>query len=139
MTVTFPIPAWDRNQGNIRTARAQIRDAVQSLRQTQNDQLNAVADAIGRYQMGRQTVLQYETKTLPVLKRALDLATEGRAKGVYDFTRFLTVQRTAVEARRDYIDALDQVWGAACDVVALLQLERFPYGELGPPKPEAPK
>lgn len=126
LTITFPIPLWDKNQGNIRAAAANIRDAQASLRTAQNDQLQQVADALSHYQASRQLVDQYEAEILPNLRQTLRLAQEGYTKGVFDFNRYLQAQRTVVETNLNYLDALEEVWTTAAKISGLLQLERLP-------------
>jgi outer membrane protein, heavy metal efflux system len=126
LTIEFPIPAWDRNQGSIRAATADVRDAEASLRTLQNDQLSKVADALGRYLSARALVERYEAEILPSVRTAQRLSAEGYAKGVFDFARFLQAQRTVVETTRGYTDSLNSLWGAAVDLAGLLQLEHMP-------------
>jgi outer membrane protein, heavy metal efflux system len=125
-SVSFPIPVWDRNQGNILAAAANVRDAETSLRVLQNDQLSRVADTLGRYLAARQLVERYEQDILPNVQQAQKLSQEGYAKGVFDFARYLQAQRTVVETNLSYLDALDSLWSAATDVGKLLQVERLP-------------
>lgn len=126
LTVTFPIPAWNRNQGNIRSAVANIRDAEQALKVLQNEQLQKVADAVSRYYAARQLVESYETSILPNVVQAQKLSQEGYAKGVFEFARYLQAQRTVVETNLSYVDALGALWSSVTDLAGLLQLERLP-------------
>jgi cobalt-zinc-cadmium efflux system outer membrane protein len=126
LTLDFPIPAWDRNQGNILSAVADVQDAEASLRTLQNDQLSKVADALGRYLSARLLVQRYETEILPSVRTAQKLSAEGYAKGVFEFARYLQAQRTVVETTRSYTDALNSLWSAAVDLAGLLQLEHMP-------------
>ncbi|HEX3152857.1 MAG TPA: TolC family protein [Gemmataceae bacterium] len=126
LTVTFPIPVWDRNQGNILSAVANVRDAELSLRVLQNDQLAKVADTLGKYLSARNLVDKYEADILPNVRQAQKLSAEGYAKGVFDFARYLQAQRTVVETNLTYLEALEALWAAAADLAGLLQLERMP-------------
>jgi cobalt-zinc-cadmium efflux system outer membrane protein len=126
LSVQFPIPAWDRNQGNINAAAANLWDAEASLRVLQNDQLNRVADLLGKYLAARSLVERYEADILPNVRQAQKLSAEGYAKGVFDFARYLQAQRTVVETNRGYTDALNSLWSAAVDLAGLLQLEHMP-------------
>jgi cobalt-zinc-cadmium efflux system outer membrane protein len=126
LQVTFPVPVWDRNQGNILSAAADIRNAEMSLRVLQNDQLSKVADTIGRYLAARQQVERFEQNILPNVKRVQELSQEGYAKGVFEFARYLQAQRTVVETSLSYLDALQSLWSAAADLAGLLQLEQMP-------------
>jgi cobalt-zinc-cadmium efflux system outer membrane protein len=124
--ITFPIPTWNRNQGNIRSAVANIRDAEQTLKALQNDQLQKVADALSRYLAARQLVESYEKGILPNVSQAQKLSQEGYAKGVFEFARYLQAQRTVIEANLSYVEALESLWSAAAELAGILQLERIP-------------
>jgi outer membrane protein, heavy metal efflux system len=126
LTIQFPIPVWDRNQGNILAAAANVRDAESTLGVVQNDQLNRVAETLGKYLAARVLVERYEADILPDVRRAQALSAEGYAKGVFDFARYLQAQRTAVETNRGYTDALNALWSAAVDLAGILQLEHMP-------------
>lgn len=139
--LVFPIPVWDRNQGNIRAASAGIVDAEQNLKTVQNDQLQRVADALGRYEGARRLAEEYEREILPRVEEATRRAREAYEQGLFDFPRYLQAQRTAVQTNLSYLEALDALWAAASDLAGLLQLERMPPGTGGEgqiPAPPAP-
>ena len=92
----------------------------------QNDQLNRVADLLGKHLAARSLVERYEADILPNVRQAQKLSAEGYAKGVFDFARYLQAQRTVVETNRSYTDALNTLWSAAVDLAGLLQLEHMP-------------
>jgi cobalt-zinc-cadmium efflux system outer membrane protein len=124
--VAFPIPAWNKNQGNIRAAQANIQESVETLGSTQNNLLGQAADAFSRHQAARELVRQYEEEILPNAADTLRLAQDGYAKGEFDFARYLQVQRTVVETNLSYISALESMWTTAAELAGLLQVERFP-------------
>ena len=126
-TVQFDIPTWNRNQGNIDSARADIQDALASLGMLQNDLLRQVEDALGRYRAARQSEERIRTSILPTALRAQQLAKNGYEQGVLDFATFLQAQMSLQEASLSYIDALEDVWTIATEIANLYQLERFPY------------
>lgn len=125
MTVTFPIPAWDRNQGNIISSQAGVVAARRNLETVQLEQLRRVADAFSRHRSCRVQASKYQKEIIPKIMKSMSLAREGLAAGEYDFSRFLQVQRTVVETNMDYIDILEDVWTTAAELAGLLQLEDF--------------
>src|SRR5262249_46569795 len=66
----IPIPIYDRNQGNIRAAQAQIASTTAALTATENDLLSRLADAMGRYEANQAVVANYRDKILPALAQA---------------------------------------------------------------------
>lgn len=124
--IQFAIPVWDRNQGNVRAARANVGAAQYNLRTIQNNYLNQAANSYSQYQAALAVVRRFEQEILPKTRRTVDLAYKGYAAGLTDFSTYLQVQRTIVQANVDYLDALANLWRNAVELGGLLQLERFP-------------
>lgn len=124
--VNLPLPTWDRNQGNIRSARADVNDAAASLNVLQNDLLRQASDALSRHRAAREQAEQFERDILPNTHETMRLAQDGYAKGLFDFATYLQAQRTMVETTKDYVGALETAWGTAAELAGLLQLENFP-------------
>jgi cobalt-zinc-cadmium efflux system outer membrane protein len=119
----MPLPLFDRNQGNVLAA-ARRADQARDLRNAvalrlRSDTLSAVqqwATAMGEVQA-------YDRTILPSAQQAVDTATRGFETGKFAFIEVLDAQRTLIEARGLYLDALAQA------VDAKAQVERI-YGEL---------
>jgi outer membrane protein, heavy metal efflux system len=126
LNLTFPIPVWNLNQGNIRAARANIREALEAVGVLQNDLLGRGADALSRHRAARRVVEQYRTEILPQTAQILKLTQQGLKAGVFDFPRYLQAQRAVVETNNAYLDALEAMWTTAADVAGLLQKDQFP-------------
>ena len=125
LTVTFPIPAWDRNQGGIMAANADLAGSRKNVEAVQLEQLRKVADAYSRHRAVRAQATKYRKEIIPNAMNTLKLAKKGFDKGEYDFIRYLQVQRTVIEANMAYIDLLENVWTSAAELSGLLQLENF--------------
>jgi cobalt-zinc-cadmium efflux system outer membrane protein len=122
----FNVPIWDRNQGNIRAAGANVRQSVAQLSTVQNELLRQLADALGRYRAAQQTVDSYERGILPDARRTLDLVRRGIAGGQFELLRLLQAQRSVFETNLEYLLALQDRLAAAALIAGLLQLEQFP-------------
>jgi outer membrane protein, heavy metal efflux system len=125
MTVTFPIPTWDRNQGNIQAQRAELVASRQQLAAMQLEQLRRVADAYAQHRAVRIRAEKYKNDLIPNSWRTLKIARKAYFGGEYDFPRYLQIQRTFVEFNMEYIDLLENVWTSAAQLSGLLQLEEF--------------
>ena len=121
-----PLPLWNRNQGNIRAATANVSEAEQSMLVVRNGLINRGTDALARYNVTREIAIQYEREILPKANEALKLALDGYRKGEFDFARFLQAQRVAIEAELNYINNLETLWLTAAELGELMQLEEFP-------------
>jgi cobalt-zinc-cadmium efflux system outer membrane protein len=124
--VATPIPLWNRNQGGIASAAANVRESVESVGVVQNSLLQQAADALGRYNAAVEQAEEIRIQILPKAMQAADLARSGYQKGEFDFPRFLTAQRNLVDAQIGYVEALGSLWTAGVDLAQLLQLETFP-------------
>jgi cobalt-zinc-cadmium efflux system outer membrane protein len=120
------IPLWNRNQGNIRAAQANVGGAVAGLGRVRNELANNAAAAIGRYLTARQLVERYETAILPSAVELQDISARLYKEGQIDFLRYLNSQRALLDASLAYIDSQEARWAAAAEVAGLLQSERFP-------------
>jgi len=90
-------PRLDRNQGNIRAARATSAPSA-DLRNVQNNFLNQVANSFSQYQSALAVVRRYEQDILPITRETLQLALKGYQSGETNFLTYLQVQKTMVQA-----------------------------------------
>ncbi|QDU60362.1 Cobalt-zinc-cadmium resistance protein CzcC precursor [Planctomycetes bacterium Pan216] len=121
-----PLPVWDRNQGNVRAARAEIAQAVDDLGQVQVELANALATAIGNYQAATQAVDHIKRLIQPKAQRVLNITQTAYEQGQLDFLRLLEAEKTLIEVNLSLVDANERRWTAAAEVAGLLQLEVFP-------------
>lgn len=125
-TIQFDIPVWNRNQGNIRQARAEARGAAANRTVVQNELLRQAADAVSRYRAAKQVAERIQTVILPNAIRTQQLVKDGYARRVVDVTRLLQAQRLLTDTQINYIDASERLWLNAAEIAGLMQLENFP-------------
>ncbi|MBS0263516.1 MAG: TolC family protein [Planctomycetes bacterium] len=126
VTVVFPIPVSNRNQGNISSARADIRDAVETISTVQLDLLRRMADALSTHRGALEQADKYKTRIIPEARETLRLAKSAYDAGVLEFSVYLQAQRTLMEATQDYVNILEKVWTSASDLSGLMQMDEFP-------------
>lgn len=124
--VSIPLPVWNRNQGNIAAAHANVGKANAAYYAVQNDLTKQLAAALARFRVAQQLVDRYEQKIVPAAKEAQAIMEVGFQQGQFDFLRLLQAQRTVVETQLGYIRAQEDRWSAAAEVANILQLEQFP-------------
>jgi cobalt-zinc-cadmium efflux system outer membrane protein len=122
----FTIPIWDRNQGNIRAAQANVRQSVAQLSTVQNDLLRQLAEALGRYRSAQVTVELYEGGILRDAEESLESMRRLLKEGQLNRVQVLQTQRMVFEANLDYIAAQQERLAAGAAIAGLLQLDRFP-------------
>ncbi|MBI1348357.1 hypothetical protein GC163_18940 [bacterium] len=124
--VTMTVPLWNKNQGNIFAAEAELAGARADLNRVELDLGNQAADALQVYQTAGQLVDRYEVQILPKARETLNLTQQLYAQGQIDFLRLLQSQKTLLEAELARLEALEQRWISAAMIAGLLQTEHFP-------------
>ncbi|HKB40072.1 MAG TPA: TolC family protein [Gemmataceae bacterium] len=132
--VGAPIPIYNRNQGNILTARAEVVRTEEQVRQVELRLTERLAGSYQRYQAAREQREAYEKRVLPKARESLRLVTIGYERGdpKYDFTAVLQAQTTLVQAQLTYVQVLGEVWRAVAEIKGLIQDEPPPAGTTGP-------
>jgi cobalt-zinc-cadmium efflux system outer membrane protein len=120
------VPLFNRNQGNIRAAQANIGAAVAQLNRVHNELANAVAAAMGRYLVARQLSVRYESEILPNARDVQSISARLYKEGQTDFLVYLNAQRALLDANLSYISAQEARWLAGAELAGLLQSEQFP-------------
>ncbi|MDH1659776.1 TolC family protein [Pseudomonas mosselii] len=121
--LSMPLPLFDRNQGNILAA-ARRADQARDLRNAVELRLRSeTRSALEQWGTAMGEVQAYDRTILPAAQQAVDTATRGFEMGKFAFLDVLDAQRTLIEARGLYLEALAQATDARA------QVERI-YGEL---------
>ena len=130
--VMVEVPLFDRNQGNIRAARADIASARAGLRMTELDLATQAAQAIASYHTAQRMVEWYEEFILPKARETVQLTQQLYARGEVTFLSLLQAQRILTETELAYVEAQADRWTAAVTIADLLQLEQFPIAPHAP-------
>ena len=135
--VGVPIPLWDRNQGNIQSARAQLQRALQENLRVRNDLTSRVAEVFGRYETQRTMLKLYREQMLPNQVQAFRAAV-GRhvADKTVSYYDLVTSQQTLAGLIASYLGALSDQWTSVVDIANLLQtrdlFQMQPLDEVAP-------
>lgn len=117
---TVPLPLWNRNQGGVRRAQAEIAAAQTNVNRVELDLQQRLAAAFERYNNAVQQVQRYETSILPAAEESLKLVTTGWEQGEFDYIRRLTAQRTYFQANLGYLAALGDLRTSIVEIDGLL-------------------
>lgn len=129
-----PIPVWNRNQGNIRTAQAELGEAMQEVARVENDLADRVATALRIYDAARRRAEIYRTEILPRAQETYNLSLKAFQGGQFEYLRVIAAQRAVAEARLEYNKSLGEAWKGAAQLSGLLLEEAWP----DPPREPAP-
>ena len=130
--VMLEVPLFNRNQGNIRSARADIAKAQADLRTVELDLAMQTAQSMADYRTAQRMVAWYKEAILPKARETLDLMQRLYSQGEVSFLRLLEAQRILTETELAFVDAQEQRWTGAVVIADLLQLEEFPPRGDGP-------
>ncbi len=105
----IPIPIFNRNQGNILQANADLIAAENDIRRIELDLKDRLGITFRRYANARQQVDRYQNEILPRAKKSIELVTRGYEAGQVDYLSLLTSQRTYVRVNLTYLDSLAEL------------------------------
>ncbi|MDA9859581.1 TolC family protein, partial [Rubripirellula sp.] len=118
--VTVPLPIRNRNQGNIRAARASVAAASSSIERTRLDLEGRLAMAVGRYDTARRRYERLRDNVLPGAEETFELSKTAFDAGESNYLTLLTAQRTLVNTQLRILDALDQTRQASAEIDGFL-------------------
>ena len=101
---------WDRNQGGIAAARADLEAAQDEVNRVELTLRKRSAMYTEEYCSARLTADRYRVEILPRLERAYGLMTAQYGEMTASFIRVLNLQRMLYENETGYIDALEHAW-----------------------------
>ena len=130
VTVSLPsFPIFNRNQGNILAAQAEMARTREVVRQTELRLVERLTLALQRQQASKRQVENFSKRILPNAEESLRLILLGYSKGdpKYDYTAVLQAQNILAQARLTYVQAQGELQRSVSDLEGLLQrpLEEF--------------
>jgi cobalt-zinc-cadmium efflux system outer membrane protein len=125
VTVEAALPLWDRKEGRIHEAEAQLARAQAARQAVENRLSRETAAALGAYEAAREQVERLAREVLPRLRESLDLLRKGYQAGAANigFLDVLQAEQVLVNARLTLAEARRGLWLAVADLEALMQLD----------------
>ncbi len=133
VSVAFPLPTWNRNQGNIMAARATLGDAEREVCRVETDLVDRLATAYRDYSSASRKVGRYRDAVIPRARELFQLAAQAEMAGQLDSLKVLEAQRSVEQARLEYVKSLGDAWKAAAAIAGLLLEESWPHSTVQPP------
>ena len=107
--VMLPLPLWNRNQGGIAKAQAELVAARRRLEGVELRLQHDLAEQFQRYETALARVEALQGGILDRAQQNLELTVEGYRAGELAFLDFLTVQRTYFQVNLEYLSALGEL------------------------------
>lgn len=108
--VGIRVPIFDRNQGNVAAARADLTSAEKELQRVELELRARLADAFTVYLNSIGVAARYKREILPRAQRAYELYLTKFRQMAAAYPQALIAQRTLFQARAEYVNSLIDVW-----------------------------
>jgi cobalt-zinc-cadmium efflux system outer membrane protein len=126
---------FNRNQGNVQAAGAELGKARYEVSRVQNELAGKLAGAHGQFTAAKKRADRYRTSLLPNATKSYELSLLAFKGGQFEYIRVIQAQRTVAEARLEYIRALGDAWRAASEIAGLTLEDDFPTLPMQAPQP----
>jgi len=117
--ISMPWPLSDRNQGNIRIARARLRAVFQEREVTRRSMTMALNRSYQEAVGARAEVMSIETNLLPAAEATLRDTEHGYERGQFNQLVVLESRNVLFEVREAYLNALQRYALAQAEIEAL--------------------
>lgn len=121
---SVPLPLFDRNQGNVLETARRVDKARDELSSTALRLDSELAQAREDFDVARQQAVALRSEIVPGAQSAYDAASTGFENGKFGFLDVLDAQRTLLEARAQYLNALAQAHRAHAAITRILGAEQ---------------
>ncbi len=118
--MSVPLPLWNKNEGNISSARQELIAAEQMLTQIQLRIKQELAVVMEQYNRANSQATYLNSQILPRVQQTLDLTRQTYEAGEINFVALLTVQRTYTQNKLAYLEALATLRRSEVDLRGML-------------------
>jgi cobalt-zinc-cadmium efflux system outer membrane protein len=107
--VGVQIPIFNRNQGNVSAARAELDRAKAEAERVRLVLRQRASATVQSYNMSQQMVSRYQRQILPKAQQLFEMQLKAWGQMTASYPQVLIAQQTLFSAQRDYIQALQQL------------------------------
>jgi cobalt-zinc-cadmium efflux system outer membrane protein len=118
--IGIEIPIFNRQQGNLRTARAGVEKMRLESERTERALQRRFAEAWQHYESARLTAARYRNEMIPAARQAYQMYQRNFRTMQAEYPKLLTAQREYFALWDEYYDALESGWLAASSLESLL-------------------
>lgn len=118
--ISMPLKLYDRNQGNIRKAKAELAASQRDAQRITLGLQRQLASVYRDYENARELLDSYEASILPDTFQALRLIDDAYKKGEMSYLELYTQRQSAMITLLRYVDALKQQAVAATLIDGLM-------------------
>ncbi len=118
--LSIPIPVFDRNQGGIAEATANLAKTHQEQRAAHLEAVTLLSRTLNELAGIYDEIQLLEDDVLPRAQQAYEAAAEGYRQGKFDYLHVLDAQRTLFETKGQFIDSIEAYHKARAAVERLI-------------------
>ncbi|CAN4273336.1 TolC Outer membrane protein [Methylophilaceae bacterium] len=118
--LSIPIPVFDKNQGNLLSAKAREYQSIDEKTALENQLQTELKDAYSRRQLQVEASNMYKQDILQGAQSAYEAARKGFEYGKFSFLEVLDAQRTLFQAKMQFIQTLTMAHLAEADIQRIL-------------------
>lgn len=126
LSFSLPVPLWNRNQGNIRSARAELGQALQEVGRLEIELTDRIAEAHQKYVAAKRRQVSFREEVIPRLSQSYELAVKAQASGQIDLFRVIAGRRALLDAQLELVKTQAEAWQAAAVLSGLMLEEVWP-------------
>ena len=121
--VGIQLPLWNRNQGTIQQARADLARSQAEVARVELSLRQRLADAFNRYQTALETAQIYRDSNLPKAAEAYEVQLDMYRKRRTPWREVVMLQRNLLEVQERYTRSLLELHQAEVEIVGLLLVD----------------
>lgn len=114
--LSMPLPVFNRNQGALRTARAELARSASNQKTRERELIAQGLQVLEEMTNAYHRARALAAGIIPAAERAFALAREGYLAGRFPYLEVLDAQRALFDAKQDHIGALEQYQVAKAEV-----------------------
>lgn len=114
-----PLPIFNRNQGNIETAVAEVQHQEREYQRIELALQDQLAGAFQEYLSAKNHAEVFQREILPRAKENLDLTLRGQKLGEFDLARVVAARQQFFQTTLAYVEALTALHKVAIEVEGL--------------------
>jgi outer membrane protein, heavy metal efflux system len=123
--ISMPLPLWDRNAGNIQTARAREEQAQASLFTAQREVERRVAESTAIFQTKREEIEKWQPDTLQKFRESAESADRNYRLGSVPISIYVETQKQYLEVVGSVLDMKREALQAAQELEILTGMKLY--------------
>ncbi len=120
LDLSLPLPLFNRNQGGILAATAELGKARRQYEAAQVRVSAALSEAVSTLAAAYGQVTILRDDVLPKAQRAFEAARQGYQQGKFDYLHLLDTQRTLFQTQAQYVNSAEAYHKAQAEVQRLI-------------------